>query len=232
MGSQSDFLPAQLSPLLLSEAHKLLESPYLAHEGGFATNADGMHHITASTYMPHCKGAMIDWWFGFIHTTDQYKLWHPSDHIFSDWDGPRENNSTYIGGHHLVKEYIGGHLASLCISFRDPAEYFGPDWKNLFAKNGYSTAVCGRVANWNQETGERVCTGHLIHLVKEEKIGCRMRSNFWLGDVHGLTEPAARAAAVPPFLPAGLCQHATEEMAILASFLPELYSKHSGTSKV
>ena len=216
-----------LKPLLLSDAKLLLNTPYLQHEAGYAVNAEGMHHIAACTYMPRCTGPMIDWWFGWIHDTAQYQLWHPNDHVFSDWEGPRNNDSTYIGGHHLVHEYIGGHLAKLKISFRDPAEYFGDSWKEDFAAAGYATAVCGRVGNWTPETGEVLYTGHLIHLIKEERIGCRMRSHFWLGDIEGVIDPAQRAAGVPGFLPKGLCQHAAEEMAVLASILPELYHKHS-----
>ncbi|OBT60757.1 hypothetical protein VE03_10868 [Pseudogymnoascus sp. 23342-1-I1] len=209
------------------DARLLLNTPYLQHEAGYAINAEGMHHIAASTYMPLCTGPMIDWWFGWIHNTAQYQLWHPHDHVFSDWEGPRDNNSTYIGGHHLVHEYIGGNLAKLKISFRDPGEYFGDSWREDFAAKGYATAVCGRVGNWTPETGEVLYTGHLVHLVKEERIGCRMRSHFWLGDVEGVVDPAKRAAGVPGFLPRGLCQHATEEMAVLASILPELYEKYS-----
>jgi hypothetical protein len=36
-----------------------------------------------------------------------------------------------------------------------------------------------------------------------------------------------RAALVPVSMTKGLCQHATEEMAILARQLPGLYAKHS-----
>ncbi len=220
-------------PLLLKDASSLLTHDYLPLETGYAINLEGMHHIASSTWMPNCTGAMVDWWFGWIHTTEQYLLWHPRDHVFSDWDGPRENNSTYIGGHHLVHEYIGGVLAKLRISFLNPSVYFGSNWKEDFQRTGYSTAVCGRVGNWNPETGVTVYTGHLIHLIKTEPEGCRMRSRFWLGDVDGVSDPAARAAVVPAGLAAGLMQHCAEEMAILASKLPELYKMHlSKTSDV
>ncbi|PVH79351.1 hypothetical protein DL98DRAFT_572544 [Cadophora sp. DSE1049] len=214
-------------PLLLTDAKLLLKAPYPSVETGYAQTSDGMYHIAASTYMPNCTGEMIKWWFGWIHTTDQYKLWHPLDHVYSSWEGPRDNNSTYIGGHHLVHEYIGGHLAKLKISFLDPALYFGDDWEKEFEKEGYELAVCGRTANWNDETGEALRTGHLIHLIKKEKIGVRMRSRFWLGDIEGVTDSEVRKNAVPGFLPEGLCRHATEEMAILASVLPGLYEKHA-----
>lgn len=211
--------------LALSDVKVLLENPYLPMEAGVSVTNDGLYHVAASTYMKGSTGAMIDWWFGWIHTTDQYKLWHPRDHVFSDWEGPRDNNSTYIGGHHLVHEFFAGKLAKLKISFRDPGEYFGSTWKKDFEAAGYSTAVCGRIGNWDDETGSVDYFGHLIHLIKDEPDGVRMRSRFWLGDIPGLS-PEERRATVPRELPFGLLQHATEEMAILATILPSLYEQH------
>ncbi|KAK5261361.1 hypothetical protein LTR40_002369 [Exophiala xenobiotica] len=210
--------------LRLDEAGFLLEHEYLPIETGHGLTSDNMYHVAASTYMPNCTAEMIDWWFGFIHNTEQYKLWHPRDHIFSDWEGPRENNSQYVGGHHLVHEYIGGKLAKLKISFKDPGEYFGANWRGGFEASGYGTAVCGRVGAWNDRDGTVVYTGHLIHLIKNEPGGCRMRSRFWLGDIEGV--PAPQGDKVPEFMRVGLMKHATEEMAILASKLPGLYHKH------
>jgi hypothetical protein len=218
----------QAVSLLLSEAKLLLSHEYLPLESGYAINAEGMHHVAAATYMPNCTAAMIDWWFGWIHHTEQYKLWHPLDHVFSDWEGPRDNSSTYIGGHHLVHEYIGGNeLAKLKISFRDPSEYFGPSWRDDFKLSGYQTAVCARGGDWNPETGRVFYNIHLIHLVRNEFAGCRMRSRFWLGDVEGVIDPKQRAAMVPPSAALGLVKHASEEMAILASKLPALYEQHA-----
>lgn len=219
--------PSPPPGLALKDAKLLLEHPYLSMEAGVALTEDGMTHIAGSTYMRSCTGAMIDWWFGWIHHTEQYKLWHPRDHVFSDWEGPRENNSVYIGGHHLVHEYIGGELQKLKISFKDPGEYFGAGWKDEFRRKGYSTAICGRVGNWDDETGEVLYVGHLIHLIKDEPDGVRMRSRFWLGDVDGITDPEIRKANVPEKFAKGLLQHATEEMAILATVLPEMYHKFS-----
>lgn len=94
----SDYQPTVIpQALLLKDANLLLDHPYLPLESGFAVAPDGMHHAAATTYMRHCTGAMVDWWFGFVHTTAHYLLWHPRDHIFSDWEGPRDNASTYIG---------------------------------------------------------------------------------------------------------------------------------------
>jgi len=212
-----------LRALRLKDAVLLLEHDYLPMEAGYAVTSDGMNYIAASTYMPGVTGKMIDWWFGFIHTSDFYKLWHPRDHIFSDWDGPRDNTSTYIGGHHLVKEYIGGVLSNLKISFKDPSIYFGADWRQKFDEKGYSTVICGRCQNWDPETNESVAIGHLIHLIKTEPDGCRMRSQFWLGDIEGINQPQP----VPEAFASGLLKHATEEMAILANILPSLHMRLS-----
>jgi hypothetical protein len=230
----SDYNPTQQAhPLQLKDASLLLTNEYLPFEAGHAVTPDGMHHVAASTYMLHCTGEMVDWWFGFIHDTEQYKLWHPRDHVFSDWDGPRNNDSTYIGGSHLVEEWIGGNMQSLCISFGDPGKFFGPNWKEDFKMNGYSTAICGRVNAWDRESNARFGIGHLVHLIKDEPDGCRMRSRFWLGDFDDIEGEALwktfeeRAKLVDPSLPKGLLKHATEEMAILASQLPDLYKQHA-----
>jgi len=36
-----------------------------------------------------CKGDMIDFWFGFLRTTEQYTWWHPTDHVWCEWVGER-----------------------------------------------------------------------------------------------------------------------------------------------
>lgn len=210
--------------LCLKDIASLLSNDYLDVEVGHGLTEDNMYHVAASTYMPNCSSEMIDWWFGFIHTTDQYKLWHPRDHVFSDWEGPRENNSKYIGGHHLVHEYIGGSLMKLKISFKDPGEYFGQDWREAFKASGYGTAICARGGLWDDETGAVIYTSHVIHLIKNETDACRMRSRFWVGDIEGVQN--AQGDKVPEAMKAGLMKHCTEEMAILASKLPDLYSKH------
>ena len=70
--------------LRLRDAHKLLQNDYLSIETGHGLTSDGMYHVAASTYMQGCSAEMIDWWFGFIHTTDQYKLWHVSSPFIDD----------------------------------------------------------------------------------------------------------------------------------------------------
>jgi hypothetical protein len=212
------------SPLLLRETSLLLSHPELPLENGYALNSDGMYHVACSTPMPGVTGAMIDWWFGYITTTEQYKQWHPMDHVYSTWAGPH-GDSKYIGGHHLVKEYIGTQLQQLRISFKDPSVYFGPGWKADFEKAGVETAVCARVALWTGIGTWGLNTGHVIHLVQKDPNGngVIMRSRFWLGDVPGIVFATIRAGLVPEEAAKGLEKHCREEMSNLATFLPELY---------
>ena len=50
---------------------------------------------------------MVKWWFGYVHTTERYKWWHPRHHVFSDWIVER-GTGRYIGGTHIAQEYVGG----------------------------------------------------------------------------------------------------------------------------
>ena len=44
---------------------------YLDLESGYSRLPDGLLHVAAWTTMPGCKGAMVEWWFGFLETTEQ-----------------------------------------------------------------------------------------------------------------------------------------------------------------
>ena len=112
----------------------------------------------------------------------------------------------------------------------DPSNYFGTSWKADFERAEYSTAICARIGPLNED-GSATYNGHLIHLIKEESDGCRMRSRFWLGDVDGVEDPRQRLAGVPPGMASALLKHATEEMAILATRLPSMYVDFSKTGK-
>jgi hypothetical protein len=109
--------------------------------------------------------------------------------------------------------------------------YFGSNWKARFERNGYETAICGRVGFWGGPGIEAAEMGHVIHLVRKEFSGCRMRSRFWLGDLPGIELPDIRARTVAKDFAQGLVQHTHEEMAMLASFLPELYRKETGEAE-
>lgn len=207
----------------LHQANDLLDEFYLPLESGWTRLEDGVIHVAARTHMIGVKGSMIDWWFGFIHHTDQYLWWHPRDHLFSDWEGER-GTGKYIGGTHLVHEYLGPDIYKLKINFRDPSEILDT---SRFAEAKVGTAVFGYVG----AMGEDGWFGRLLHLVQDTPEGCVMRSRFWLGMLDPMPNPKpnpqALAQMVPDRLGAGLHAHACEEMSILGGFLPTVYRIHN-----
>ena len=204
----------------LQDANDLLRPGHLALESGYTRLPDGQLHVAAWTTMPGCSGAMVEWWFGYLETTEQYKWWHPQDHVWCEWIGER-GTGRFIGGEHHVHEVIGGELQKLRIHFREPSEYLDA---SRFAEAGITAAVCGRVGALDAP----VWAGHLVHLCRDTAYGCEMRSRFWLGDF----DPAgvapdreARMRLFPDRTGEGLLKHCHEEMTYLAGFLPELYAK-------
>jgi hypothetical protein len=126
----------------LDETNRLLDPGYLQVESGWMRQDDGTLHVASRTAMPGCKGKMIDFWFGFLRTTEQYTWWHPTDHVWCEWLGER-GTGRYVGGTHNVHEYIGGELAKLRINFREPATYLDT---SRFGSAGIFAAVRARVA--------------------------------------------------------------------------------------
>ena len=207
----------------LDEANQLLEPGYLALESGVLRLDDGQLHVASRTAMPGCTGRMIDFWFGFLRTTEHYQWWHPVDHVWCEWVGER-GTGRYVGGTHHVHEYVGGELMKLKIHFREPAEYLDT---SRFAAASVSTAICARVGPLDAP----IWAGHLIHLVRDTPWGCELRSRFWLGDiepVEAAPPPALRAELFSDRLGAGLHKHCNEEMGYLAAFLPALYARETG----
>lgn len=206
------------------EINTLLDHEYLPMENGWVRNDDGTLHIAARTHMIGCKGEMVSWWFSFIHHTEQYLWWHPRDHVFSDWIGER-GTGRFIGGTHIVDEYLGGgsELHKLKINFRDPKDSLDT---SKFAKAKVSAVVYGRVGLREPD----IWTGYLLHLIQDIPEGCVMRSRFWLGHVE--PEPPNfsredRLKLIPDSFAIGLQKHASEEMSILAGFLPTVYRIHN-----
>ena len=142
----------------LGEANRLLDAFCLPFESGWIRLENGVVHVAARTPMIGCTPAMVEWWFGFIHTTEQYRWWHPRDHLFSDWDGER-GTGRYLGGTHLVHEYIGGDIYKLKINFRDPAEILDA---GRFSEARVGTAIFGYVGDLERPG----YFGRVLHLVQ------------------------------------------------------------------
>ena len=213
-----------------SDANDLLKPGYLAFESGYKDLAGGKKLVAALTRMPRCRAKMVHWWFSWLGGTDQYKLWHPRDHVFSDWENRVDGN--YIGASHLVQEYLAGSdgpLHRLRIDFHEPSETFDA----AAYRAGGALAVCARIG----EMEAPVHHGRMVHFVRDTDYGCEMRSRFWLGVLADrqtgtlLPEQVAiglRKQHLNDEFARRLHQHATEEMGYLAELLPILYRQVTG----
>jgi hypothetical protein len=217
-------------PVPLTQIHSLLNDDYTNLEAGYGIDSNGLSVVAASTYMRGVTGPMVDWWFSWLGHTDYYRDWHPRDHVYAEFVPPLSGEG-YVGGHHLVKERIGGELQQLNISFLDPGVYFGAAWKDDFVKANVSTAAVGRVSFYDFDSKTSNPVGHLLHLVHNEPDGVRMRSRFWLGDLGDGFTPPPGVELGPHNLVRGLQKHASEEMAILGTILPDLWRTNSQEGK-
>ncbi len=174
--------------MLLSEVNDLMKPGYLPVESGVVDHADGFKTVCAMTRMPHCRAKMVEWWFSWLGGTDQYKWWHPIDHLFSDWE--TRTPGTHIGSSHLVHEYLAGPdgpIYKLKINFRDPLEFF--DDKNFGDFKG--AAICARIGDLEHP----VNFGKMVHFVRNTDAGCEMRSRFFLGHVESRDPKVAFSSA-------------------------------------
>lgn len=199
----------------------------LAFESGVERLSDGVFHVAVHTPMLGARAEMIAWWFGtYMQTTEHYRMWHPRDHVWMDWED--KSPGTHVGAHHLVHEYIGGRLNRLRISFLDPVEIMG-----LRATEPGRLFVCARVGLLER----RVAVARMVHAAYDTDWGCELRSHFWMGHVEsellgGLVQAAGnttwfRRLAVSHAAAQALEAHCHEEMSTLGRFLPDLYNREA-----
>jgi hypothetical protein len=168
---------------------------------------------------------MVDWWFSWVGDIATYRLWHPTDHVWSGWENRVDGK--YIGAAHLVHEHFGNGspLYRLRVAFHDPADTFDP---RLYRASGHF-AVCARTGPLD----EPLYLSRSCHFVRNTDYGCEMRSRFWLGHI-AHRDPASKIPEARVLeLRAGLGverarrlhQHCGEEMGYLAEMLPTLYRR-------
>ncbi len=213
----------------IEQANRLLDDGYLPMESGYTDIGNGKMLVAALTRMPGCRAKMVHWWFGWLGGTEQYRMWHPTDHLFSDWENRKDGN--YIGAAHLVHEYLAGPTGpvyKLRIGFHEPSELFDAE---RYKASG-AVAVCARIGDLDHP----IDFGRMTHFVRDTDYGCEMRSRFWLGEIRSrepgkiLTEQeqdSLRKANLNEELARRLHQHATEEMGYLAEILAPLYRRYT-----
>ena len=209
------------------DANDMLRPGYLPFESGYQELEDGKWVVAGLTRMPGCRAKMVDWWFSWLGDISWYRLWHPTDHVYSGWENRVDGK--YIGASHLVHEYLAGKdgpLYKLRVDFHDPAETFD---RERYRASG-ALAVCARPGLLEAPFH----VGRMCHFVRDTDYGCEMRSRFWLGIISHrdltITLPEARVRQMRTEnlnaeFARRLHQHSVEEMGYLAEILPTLYRR-------
>ncbi len=202
---------------------------YSDMESGVRRLRDGTYEVAGLVRMPGVTAAMFRWWFtDYLETTEHYKMWHPVDHVWMDWEHKRP--SEIVGAHHLVHEYIGGEMNRLRIQFVDPEIILGYD-----PTDENTEAICARAAEL--DTGMNIA--EMCHVARNTPSGMELRSRFWMGVVSdpdagpvrsfflslAANNPVTRRLAVDKANALALLRHCTEEMSYLANLLPGIYPK-------
>lgn len=212
----------------------ILADGYSQFETGVHRQLNGVYRVRALTRMPNVKAEMIRWWFAdYMQTTEHYKRWHPTAHVWMAWENKQPGKSS--GSSHLVHEYIGEDLSKLRIQFVDPEEFLGP-----LEPRDDRWVICARVGLLE----EPLNVATMCHIARDMEWGAEMRSVFWLGhiaeregnatvfSIKGLlgNTALARYLALDRRFAIDLMTHATEEMGYLADFLPQLYAAETSVS--
>ena len=161
---------------------------------------------------------MVDWWFGYLETTEHYKWWHPKDHVWCEWKGER-GTGRYVGGEHHVHEFIGGELAEA----EDPLPRAGRAPRRDALRGGRRRGRRLRARRAARRAGlERAPdppgARHRLRLRDAQPLLARRRRS-----ARDRRARATRASQlVPDRVGPALLKHCHEEMSYLAAFLPAL----------
>ncbi|MEM9178475.1 MAG: hypothetical protein AAGA89_02130 [Pseudomonadota bacterium] len=209
---------------------------FAEREPGFKTEVkrlpNGIYEVSALTPMPGVTPEMVRWWFAdYMQTSEHYQRWYPGAHIWMDWENKVPGE--YVGASHLVHEFIGKDMEKLRIQFVPPEDILSD-----VQLRESDVAICAKAGLLEQP----INGGQMCHIIRATEDGAEMRSRFWLGmvakregndqiaSIEGLVANTylARKLGVSDSAAIDLMNHCTEEMSILAEFLPELYAAETG----
>jgi hypothetical protein len=205
------------------------DSKHVEFESGVRRLRDGTVEVASLVSMPGVTSDMFRWWFSdYLQTTKHYRMWHPKDHVWMDWEHKTPGEIT--GSHHLVHEYIGGELMKLRIQFAWPQEILGYD-----PTDENTVAICARVG----ELESSLNIAEMCHVARNTPSGAELRSRFWLGVISDqeatgwqnfllsllANNPISRQFTVAEAEGIDLHKHCMEEMSYLADLLPVIYKE-------
>jgi len=148
--------------------------------------------------LPGVTPEMLDWWWMNMGSTENYKLWHPRDHISARWEVSPDTDPW--GPIQVACEKIGGIPITLRIRITDTMQ-MSKNRIHSHASGGCTLDSRDNPIGWGIHEYESMPDGVL-----------RMRSTFRV------------PAKTPKAFRAGIRKHNREEMARFPAFLPQLYS--------
>ncbi|CAN7374632.1 hydrolase [Trinickia sp. LjRoot230] len=212
----------------LDEVDLLLDAAPLQLETGYERLSSGVLHVGCRTHMQGCTGEMFEWWFRSRPNTQQYRWWHPVDHVSSEWAGGE--TQTHVGSVHLVEErFTDLPAARLAIHFRDATEFFNSDrYRTARSEKRVTAAVCACVAMGHDPEsvrGGHISGSRLLHIGRDTPGGLVLRSHFYLGQDLPATgkKPDEIIAMFSDEFGRALLMHCYNEFTFLSRFLPALY---------
>ena len=222
------------------------------HLSGVCLTRDNRVLVCSEAEFPTGSPEMVAWWFSAGCVGDaEYELWHPEDHVMGrfteGWHSKRP--ASVVGETHDVTERLGKIEASRYRIKFAPSATYGIGAAEMSAAH-CEVALTARIATHDPVLGW-LDVGHFIHFTlprRGPRRGFRLLSRFWLFDVDVVdgaalsfarslvravanTTPvrslAARAIGGGPPVALGraLWTHASEEMRVLAAFLPALHAE-------
>lgn len=212
-----------------SECEQLLSIQPLMMETGVERLSSGGIHVAVISLLENCTSDMLAHWFGMGPDTDEYRLWHPGAHLYSEWADFKENHveGNVAGSTHLAKELVGGIEQEATLAYCDPHELFG-DKLTKAKENGEADVVlyaCCSLGKWDQcikdEKG-RPLGGQYVGVGRDTPYGLVLRNHYWLGDTLGL--PAEQVEKMFPIeMGLGIMNHDMNEFHILNKVMPSYY---------
>jgi len=147
---------------------------------------------------------MLDWWWDNLDN-DNYKLWHPQDHIALGWQIP-PTQVGHVGAIHMACEKIADEPAQI-LRIRWEGREAAPISTIYSHVNVGSSLAPGR---------DDIPMASVVHEYEETSYGARMRSTFTL------------PAFAPQEFENNLRKHNIAEMGRFPEFLPDLYRQKTG----
>lgn len=212
------------------ECERLLNPAPLQIETGVERLESGGLHIAVNSILEHCTADMLEHWFAFGCNSDEYRLWHPGAHIYSEWikrDEWKEGCETVAGLTHKAVEMMAGHPAEAMLAYIDPFELFGDKLKIARAEGNadvvlYAEAAIGKWDEMQFDDRGRPVGAQYVGVGRNTPYGLVLRNHYWMGDT--LPFPKEQIEQMFPLeLGMAVMNHDMNEFHILGKVMPSYY---------